>query len=78
MPPSTSPPANRADRRCVPLDQRLAVSVSETAQALGICRDSVYSLLHSGALRSVRVGARQLIPVSELRRLVGDDPEPPR
>ena len=38
--------------------ERMMLSVAEAAQELGCGRDTVYSLLASGQLRSVRVGER--------------------
>ena len=39
-------------------DARMLLSVKEVAVELGCGRDTVYSLLSSGLLTSVRVGAR--------------------
>jgi excisionase family DNA binding protein len=36
-------------------------------KALGVGRTKVFELVASGALRSVRVGRRRLVPVAELR-----------
>ena len=49
---------------------KLALSVSEASNVLGVGRDVVYALLNSGELPSFKVGARRLIPVSGLRRYV--------
>ncbi|MGH8226702.1 MAG: helix-turn-helix domain-containing protein [Steroidobacteraceae bacterium] len=48
----------------------LAHTINAAATALGISRRTVYQLLATGALRSVRVGARQRIPTAELARLL--------
>ena len=45
---------------------RMAYSVEETAQALGIGRGLVFQLLREGQLKSIRLGKRRLIPASEL------------
>jgi len=39
----------------------------------GVCgRTRIYELLQSGAIKSLRLGRKYLIPASEVRRLVGD------
>lgn len=49
-----------------PMD-RLAVSVEEAAQMLGIGRSKVFELLKEGSLASIRIGRRRLIPYAEIR-----------
>ena len=44
----------------------LALSPAQAARALSLSRPSLYGLLNSGQLRSVRVGSRRLIPVAPL------------
>jgi excisionase family DNA binding protein len=41
--------------------ERLAYSVEEAAEALGISRDLIYDLLRTGELASLKVGQRRLI-----------------
>lgn len=47
---------------------RLALSIEEAGQAVGLCGKTVSKLIADGRLRSVRVGTRHLLPVSELQR----------
>lgn len=48
--------------------ERLALSVTEAAEALGISRPSVYQLIaQENGLPSFRCGRRRLIPVAALR-----------
>jgi len=47
---------------------RLALSLEEVAQAVGLCSKTVSALIHDGRLLSVRVGTRHLVPVSEIQR----------
>ena len=52
---------------------RLAYSVQEVAQALGISRDMVNDLLRTGRLGSIKVGRRRLISRKHLDRLLDAD-----
>jgi excisionase family DNA binding protein len=52
---------------CLPV-QRLALSIDETAAAVGLSVRYVYRLIASGELRAIRTGRRVLIPVDELER----------
>lgn len=45
----------------------LAVNLREGAKTLGIGRDSMLELIHSGRVRHVRVGKRIVIPVTALQ-----------
>jgi excisionase family DNA binding protein len=58
--------------------ERLAWSVREVAAALGISVPTVWSLIRSGAMASVRIGNRCLVTETELQRvLVEGCPIPP-
>lgn len=52
------------------LDRQLAVSPRQAAQLLGVSVPTIYELLNSGRLPSVKVGARRLIATSQLRAIV--------
>jgi excisionase family DNA binding protein len=56
----------------IPLDPapRLAHRVNAAADILGLKRSSIYNLINSGKLRSVKVGGARLIPDAALRELV--------
>ena len=52
----------------------LAYSVDEFCHLVGIGRSSFYQLMNSGALRTVFIRGRRLIPAVEVNRLLsGDD-----
>lgn len=51
-------------------DHRIAVSPREAAELLGVSVPTMYELLNSGRVPSVKVGARRLIATSALRALV--------
>lgn len=46
--------------------KRAAYSVTEAAAALGIGRTYVFQLIKEGALDSLKVGRRRLVPVTEV------------
>jgi excisionase family DNA binding protein len=50
---------------------RLAVSVAKAAELLDLSRRTVWAMIASGELASVRVRARVLVPMHALRELVG-------
>ena len=45
---------------------RLAFSISEAAQPLGVGRSSIYAAIQAGALLVLRMGRRTLIPTGAL------------
>jgi excisionase family DNA binding protein len=56
----------------IPLDpaQRLAHRVNAAADIIGVKRSTIYNLIASGKLRSVKVGGSRLIPDAALRELL--------
>jgi excisionase family DNA binding protein len=48
----------------------LSVSVDEAARVLGLGRSTMFALLESGEVRSVKVGARRLVPWRALEELL--------
>lgn len=49
----------------------LAVRVPEACRLSGIGRSKLYELIKAGELRTVKVGAITLIPLTSLERLLG-------
>mgnify|MGYP000583303593 CR=1 FL=1 len=47
--------------------ERLAYSPTEAARALGVSRPTVYAMIRSQGLRTLKVGTRTLIPADGLR-----------
>ncbi len=45
--------------------------VEEAAEALRLSRRTVYELIRSGRLRTVKIGTRRLVPVAAVREYVG-------
>jgi excisionase family DNA binding protein len=58
------------------MKERLAFSIAEAADAIGISRDTVYRLIQRGEIHSVLVGKRRLIPRASLLQLLGTTEEP--
>lgn len=46
--------------------ERLAYTIAETLERLPISRSQLYRLFDAGELRTMKVGARRLVPASEL------------
>ncbi len=55
--------------------ERKCVRPGEAAELLGVCRDTVYVLMRAGRLRSIKVGAARLIPVSAIDELLSKTEE---
>jgi excisionase family DNA binding protein len=58
-----------AEAKDVPADLR-AVSMDLVAERLGVSRRSLERLIAAGRLRTIYVGARHLVPIAELERLI--------
>ncbi len=51
--------------------RRAALSPAETAEALGVSRQTVYNLIERGELRRFKVGRCARIPTADVLGLVG-------
>ncbi len=51
--------------------EKLTYTVVEAAKALGIGRSKMYELVRSGAVPSITLGNRRLIPAHKLREFIG-------
>jgi excisionase family DNA binding protein len=52
---------------------RKSVRPAEAAKLLSVSRDTVYVLMRSGRLRSVKLGRARLIPISAIEELLSAD-----
>lgn len=52
------------------VDQRLTVSVEEAGRLLGISRGHAYALVNRGAIPSLRLGRRIVVPLRAIDRLL--------
>jgi excisionase family DNA binding protein len=50
----------------------IAISIKDTARALGLGRTSIYALISQGRLEAIKIGRRTLVRVESIRRLVAD------
>jgi excisionase family DNA binding protein len=50
--------------------ERRALSVQETARAVGVSRATVYRLIEQGRLVTLKIGARRLVPVAAIDALL--------
>lgn len=50
----------------------LALSVAEAARVLRVSRTTIYRMAWRGMIRLVKLGGRTLVPMSEVRRLLGE------
>ena len=49
--------------------ETLLAPVNDAARSLGVCRATVYNLLKTGQLQSVKMGRRTMIKAESLRAL---------
>ncbi len=50
--------------------ERRALSIPEAARTCGLSRATLYRLLKDGRLKTIKVGARRLVPVGALDALL--------
>jgi len=53
-------------------DQRLTLSVEETARLLGIGRNLCYDRIKAGEIPSLKIGRRLLVPKTALEKLLAE------
>jgi excisionase family DNA binding protein len=52
------------------MSERRALSVMETARAVGLSRATIYRLIEQNRLVTVKIGSRRLVPVTALDNLL--------
>lgn len=56
-------------------DQKLALSVDETAKLLGVSRNTVYEAIRQNRITAIRFGRRMLVPRAALEQLLSGNAE---
>lgn len=51
----------------------LAISINETARALGLGRTSIYAMIADGRLEAFKLGRRTLVRMESVRQLVASN-----
>lgn len=51
----------------------VAVSVDEAARRLSVGRTLLYDLIRQGKVRAIKIGARTVVPVTEITRILNAD-----
>jgi excisionase family DNA binding protein len=49
---------------------QLTLSIADTCLTLGLSRSSIYKLINSGRLRTLKIGSRTLVTSESIRALV--------
>lgn len=55
------------------MNDKLLVSITDAAHALGVCRNTVYALIRAQKVKVVPIGRRRMIAAASLRALVESD-----
>lgn len=63
---TATPPVYTATEPTITAVTPLLYRVEEAAEALRLSRAMVYEIIRSGALRTVKIGTRRLVPVAAL------------
>jgi excisionase family DNA binding protein len=54
----------------IQVPERRALSVMETARAVGLSRATIYRLIEQKRLATLKIGSRRLVPVGEIDALL--------
>ncbi len=53
------------------MENRIACSVKEAAEAIGVCPNTIYKHIRAGRIQATRVCGRRFVTVDSLKRLTG-------
>jgi excisionase family DNA binding protein len=53
--------------------EKLAISVDEAGERIGLSRTSIWRAVNAGEIPSIRIGGRVLIPLGPLERLLAGE-----
>ncbi|MFM2042289.1 MAG: Helix-turn-helix domain [Pseudomonadota bacterium] len=51
------------------VNDKLLISINDAAATLGVCRNTVYSLIRAKKIKAVPIGRRRMIAAASLRAL---------
>ena len=49
---------------------KISLSITEAAKAIGVSRTSIYELINAGKIKSIKIGARRLVPVKNIHEFI--------
>ncbi len=52
------------------METQIGISPIEAAHCIGVSRSTIYRIIKSGQLRTIKIGRRTIVPVSALTTLV--------
>ncbi|HEV2572011.1 MAG TPA: helix-turn-helix domain-containing protein [Beijerinckiaceae bacterium] len=65
-------PATVLDAKMIGAPNSLAMSMPDFARALGISRATAYRLMKDRKLKTITVGDRRLVPMTEINRILSE------
>ena len=69
---TTAASAQRTPFHSAPKVDRLAYTVAQATEAIGVGKTTLYELFKAGTLKPIRIGGRTLVPAGELHRLIAE------
>ncbi len=54
--------------------ERMALSIAEVADAIGLGRTFIYEQINAGALKAIKVGRRTLVPIEAINGWLAAQP----
>lgn len=52
------------------MENKIACSVRDAAEAIGVCPNTIYKHMREGRIEFTKLGSRRLVKVESLRRLI--------
>lgn len=49
---------------------KLAISIDEASKSIGLGRSTIYDLINSGKLKSLKIGSRRIISIESLNEFL--------
>ena len=64
---------NDISQKSSPVNAKVTLTVPEAAELIGVCKPTMYEMVHAGKVRSVKVGKKILISYQSLIDWVNDN-----